>query len=437
MRRASGAVQLSSPATPMPLSHRPADLACVAELVIGCSPDCPPRTIATSAKLMPRRPLRKASQRITASLLHPLRACENPVVVPAKPGLGISDTGAGYLDYPPGASRQCGLIHSARLAGATSRRRWQTSCDWCTRTPRARAGGRQKDLTQTGRPMAARGTRGTRAVTGTGRGEPGREAVRLPHPAGRRVHRRLRRRGATGSRTSPTPSQVTASREHEHEGTGPARRASRERGRPGAEVTATPLLELVVGGMTCSACAARIERRLNRLDGVSATVSYATERAYVTSTGGRDTAELISVIEATGYTAVAAGREPDQDEAPGRAAAARPAAGGVRPARRGGDRHGHGARGAVPRLAVGEPAAGRPGRRLGRLAVPPGRLAGARPRHRDHGHAGQPGRQRLARLVALRPVHRQRGHDRHADAVQLRAQPRPAAAASTWTRRRA
>ena len=48
-------------------------------------------------------------------------------------------------------------------------------------------------------------------------------------------------------------------------------------------MTATPLLELVVGGMTCSACAARIERRLNRLDGVSATVSYATERAYVTS----------------------------------------------------------------------------------------------------------------------------------------------------------
>ncbi len=90
--------------------------------------------------------------------------------------------------------------------------------------------------------------------------------------------------------------------------------------RPAREVTATPLLELAVGGMTCSSCAARIERRLNRLDGVSATVSYATERAYVTSTGGRDTAELISVIEATGYTAVAA-RGPEQDGDPGRAAA--------------------------------------------------------------------------------------------------------------------
>ena len=55
------------------------------------------------------------------------------MVVPVKPGLGITDTGAGYLDYPLGASRQCGLIYSARfysarLAGAAARfrRRWQT-----------------------------------------------------------------------------------------------------------------------------------------------------------------------------------------------------------------------------------------------------------------------------------------------------------------------
>jgi len=61
--------------------------------------------------------------------------------------------------------------------------------------------------------------------------------------------------------------------------------------------------ELVVGGMTCGACAARIERRLNRLDGVAATVNYATGRAYFVSTGGRDPAELIGVIESAGYTA--------------------------------------------------------------------------------------------------------------------------------------
>jgi Cu+-exporting ATPase len=61
--------------------------------------------------------------------------------------------------------------------------------------------------------------------------------------------------------------------------------------------------ELVVTGMTCGSCAARIERRLNRLDGVSATVSYATGRAYFTSRGGRDMPELISVIDSTGYKA--------------------------------------------------------------------------------------------------------------------------------------
>ena len=61
--------------------------------------------------------------------------------------------------------------------------------------------------------------------------------------------------------------------------------------------------ELVVGGMTCGACAARIERRLNRLDGVAATVNYATGRAYFSHLGGRDAGELIGVIESTGYTA--------------------------------------------------------------------------------------------------------------------------------------
>ncbi len=61
--------------------------------------------------------------------------------------------------------------------------------------------------------------------------------------------------------------------------------------------------ELVVVGMTCGSCAARIERRLNRLDGVAATVNYATGRAYFSDLGGRDPRELIGVIESTGYTA--------------------------------------------------------------------------------------------------------------------------------------
>jgi P-type Cu+ transporter len=67
--------------------------------------------------------------------------------------------------------------------------------------------------------------------------------------------------------------------------------------------------------MTCAACAARIEKRLNLLDGVSATVNYATERAYVISVGGWHVSELITAIEAVGYTAEI--REPFASEGPG------------------------------------------------------------------------------------------------------------------------
>ena len=45
--------------------------------------------------------------------------------------------------------------------------------------------------------------------------------------------------------------------------------------------TALAEVDLVIGGMTCASCAARIEKRLNRLDGITATVNYATERAKV------------------------------------------------------------------------------------------------------------------------------------------------------------
>jgi P-type Cu+ transporter len=77
----------------------------------------------------------------------------------------------------------------------------------------------------------------------------------------------------------------------------------------GTSTAAEGPVELVVGGMSCAACAARIEKRLNLLDGVAATVNYATERAYITATGGRDVSELVTAIEATGYTAT----RPNQD----------------------------------------------------------------------------------------------------------------------------
>jgi Cu+-exporting ATPase len=63
------------------------------------------------------------------------------------------------------------------------------------------------------------------------------------------------------------------------------------------------LVELAIGGMTCASCAARIERRLNKLDGVSAAVNYATEKVQVTFPPSVSTADLIQVIADTGYTA--------------------------------------------------------------------------------------------------------------------------------------
>ena len=62
-------------------------------------------------------------------------------------------------------------------------------------------------------------------------------------------------------------------------------------------------LDLSIGGMTCASCAARIEKKLNRLDGVEASVNYATERARVRYSDSIDTAQLVATVEATGYTA--------------------------------------------------------------------------------------------------------------------------------------
>jgi Cu+-exporting ATPase len=62
-------------------------------------------------------------------------------------------------------------------------------------------------------------------------------------------------------------------------------------------------VELVIGGMTCASCAARIEKKLNKLDGVSATVNYATEKAKVTYRGSVSPQDLVATVEATGYTA--------------------------------------------------------------------------------------------------------------------------------------
>ena len=62
-------------------------------------------------------------------------------------------------------------------------------------------------------------------------------------------------------------------------------------------------VELAIGGMTCSSCAARIEKKLNRMDGVSAAVNYATERAFVTAADSVTRQDLIDTVTKTGYTA--------------------------------------------------------------------------------------------------------------------------------------
>ncbi|WP_435888420.1 heavy metal translocating P-type ATPase [Streptomyces niveus] len=71
-----------------------------------------------------------------------------------------------------------------------------------------------------------------------------------------------------------------------------------------APATAAVDVELVIGGMTCASCAARIEKKLNRMDGVEATVNYATEKAKVSYRGEAvSVGDLIATVEATGYTA--------------------------------------------------------------------------------------------------------------------------------------
>ncbi|MGH3811409.1 MAG: heavy metal translocating P-type ATPase [Pseudonocardiaceae bacterium] len=71
-------------------------------------------------------------------------------------------------------------------------------------------------------------------------------------------------------------------------------------------------VELAIGGMTCASCAARIELRLNRLDGVSASVNYATEKARISYTDGVTPEDLVAAVVRTGYTAELAHSKPAQ-----------------------------------------------------------------------------------------------------------------------------
>ncbi|MBT3161774.1 copper-translocating P-type ATPase [Streptomyces sp. Vc74B-19] len=88
---------------------------------------------------------------------------------------------------------------------------------------------------------------------------------------------------------------------------------------PAAEQPSLSEVELLIGGMTCASCAARVEKKLNRMDGVTATVNYATEKARVTYPPGVDVADLITTVVKTGYTAEepAPPRQDDEETASG------------------------------------------------------------------------------------------------------------------------
>ncbi len=94
------------------------------------------------------------------------------------------------------------------------------------------------------------------------------------------------------------------------------------------EMTGTPTpvrtIELEIAGMTCASCAMRVEKKLNNLDGVDASVNYATEKATLIVPSGYDPQTLIAAVEKAGYTAALprhreeltseAGPEPDDPE---------------------------------------------------------------------------------------------------------------------------
>src|ERR1700722_7218192 len=81
--------------------------------------------------------------------------------------------------------------------------------------------------------------------------------------------------------------------------------------------------DLIIGGMTCASCASRVEKKLNKLDGVTAAVNLATETARVSYPESLTAADLIAVVERTGYTAALPAPPSATSQPAGQAKAAR------------------------------------------------------------------------------------------------------------------
>ena len=190
-------------------------------------------------------------------------------------------------------------------------------------------------------------------------------------------------------------------------------------------MTTPTTVDLSIEGMTCASCAMRIEKKLNKVPGVEATVNYATEKAHVVLPAGVSIDDAIAVVEATGYHARAPQAEPDPGRVGGRPRARRAAhqAGRLHGSGGPGRAHGDAAGPAVHLLAVGVAHAGRTRRRLGGAAVPPRGLDEPPARRRHHGHPHLRRRARGLRLVAVRPVprrSRRAGHDDDVPAAAAR-----------------
>ncbi len=84
---------------------------------------------------------------------------------------------------------------------------------------------------------------------------------------------------------------------------------------PLATADQTRETQLVVGGMTCASCSARVEKKLGKIDGVTAAVNYATGKAFVVHPASVDPARLVATVEATGYAAHLASADTDDDGA--------------------------------------------------------------------------------------------------------------------------
>ncbi len=74
--------------------------------------------------------------------------------------------------------------------------------------------------------------------------------------------------------------------------------------------TRTHEATLAIGGMTCASCSSRVERKLNKLDGVEATVNLVTEKAHVRYDEPTTADDLLAAVSSTGYTASLVSRQP-------------------------------------------------------------------------------------------------------------------------------